>query len=572
MFPFAFVFSCLSPFLPLTTSPPADTPVAPGKTEAQKDTPALPQRNTGGTPVSSVAPVLPTLPDAQANGQSSPPAQETSRPAPASQTASQGAGPVSPAYYQPGSPTPPPLNRAGYQVFGTLRLREEDYNWFPANKANGAYTFLGGFARVGVSRATRTEDFVAEFAAPFLAGLPTQAIASGSAGSLGQGASYEGANHNQVASFYLKQGYVRFKNAGNPANTVRLGRFEATDGLETVSADPSLAWIKQNRIGQRLISPSIYTNIGRSFDGIQVVNNTRLRNITAAFLLPTRGNYDLNGWDTLSDIRLGYLAATYPQPGPHASGEGRLFALLYNDSRDGGVVKVDNRPLTNAQNQPVRAGDKGAITFLTLGGNYERVEPLGNGKVDGMVWGAGQMGRWGSLRHGAFAFVAEAGYQPPLPALKPWLRVGYNYYSGDGNANDAIHGTFTAPEYTSRTFARFPFFNQANLEDIFAQLLLRPTPRVSIRADAHGLRLAQSQDLWYSGNGAYEIHNFGFTGRPSNGHSNLANLYDISVDYQAYHALTLSLYFAYADGGDVISAIYRGHEATFAYAEATYHF
>ena len=491
---------------------------------------------------------------------------------PASQTAAPPDAAPQPAYYTSGSPTPPPLNRKGYQVFGTLRVREEDYNWFPATKANGAYTFFGGFLRAGVSRATRTEDVVAEFSAPFLAGLPTRAIAPGAEGSLGQGANYQNADHNQSAGFYLKQGFVRFKNAGNPANTVRLGRFEATDGLETVSADPSLAWIKQNRIGQRLISPSVYTNIGRSFDGIQAVNNTRLRNVSAMFVMPTRGNYDLNGWDTLADVRLGYLAATYPQLGPHASGEGRIFALLYNDSRDGAVVKVDNRPLINAQNQPVRSGDKGDISFLTLGGNYTRVEPLGNGRVDGLFWGAAQLGRWGSLRHGAFAFVAEAGYQPHFPALKPWLRVGYDYYSGDGSANNGIHGTFIAPEYTSRTFARFPFFDESNLKDMFAQLILRPTPRLTIRTDAHDLRLAQSQDLWYSGNGAYEIQNFGFTGRPSGGHSNLANLYDISIDYQAFHALTLSLYFAYADGGDVIKATYRGHEATFAYAEATYHF
>ncbi len=512
---------------------------------------------TPATPV-KVAPVKTEMPATQTTTTTAP------------QTTAPGA--ILPAYFSPGSATPPPLNCVGYQAFGTIRVREEDYNWFPAAKANGAYTFFGGFVRAGISRATRTEDVVVEFDAPFLAGLPTRAIASGAEGALGQGANYQNADHNQSAGFFLKQGYVRFKNAGNPNNTVRLGRFEATDGLETVSLDPSLTWIKQNRIGQRLISPSVYTNIGRSFDGIQAVNNTSGRNITAMFILPTRGNYDLNGWDTLADIQLGYLAATYPQSGPHASGEGRLFALLYNDGRDGKVVKVDNRPLTNAQNQPIRAGDTGDITILTLGGNYTRVEPLGNGKVDAMFWGAGQMGRWGSLRHGAFAFAAEAGYQPHFPVLKPWLRAGYNYYSGDGNPNDNIHGTFTAPEYTSRTFARFPFFNQANLEDLFAQVILRPDPRVSIRADAHSLRLAQSQDLWYSGNGAYEIRNFGFTGRPSNGHSNLANLYDISVDYQAYRALTLSLYFAYANGGNVISSVYRGHEATFAYAEATYHF
>ena len=473
----------------------------------------------------------------------------------------------------PGAPTPPPLRlNKGFVPFGTIRLREEDFNWFPATKANGAYSFLGGFARVGVARATRTDDVVVEFTAPFLVGLPTRAIAPAPEGMLGTGASYRDANHNQVAGFYLKNGYVRFKNVGSPANSVRLGRFEFSDGVETTSADASLAFLKQNRIGQRLLGPAGYTNAGRSFDGIQAVNNTRLRNLSVSAMMPTRGVYDLNGWDTLADIRVLYANAAYPQPGPHASGEGRLFAIYYEDVRDGAVVKTDNRPLATPAGVAVRTADKGNISIGTFGGNYERVEPLGDGKIDGLFWGAAQVGRWGALRQGAFAFAAEAGYQPKFPALKPWLRVGYNYFSGDGNNANGVHGTFIPLLPTTRQYARFPFFAEANLKDAFGQLILRPNPRLTLRTDVHSLRLADSHDLWYTGTGAGEIRNFGYAGRPSNGHSNLAMLYDISADYMPFKALTLSLYFAYADGGDVIKSIYRSTDATFAYAEATFHF
>ena len=467
----------------------------------------------------------------------------------------------------PGAPTPPPLQlNKGYKFFGTIRAREEDFNWFPATNANGAYSFLGGFARVGVARATRTEDVVAEFAAPFLAGLPTHAIAPAPQGMLGTGANYQDANHNQVAGFFLKNGYIRFKNVGSPANSVRLGRFEFSDGAETTAADSTVAYLKNNRISQRLLGSALYTNSARSFDGVQVVNNTRLRNLSVDAFMPTRGVYDLNGWDTLADIRVINANASFPQPGPHASGEGRLFAIYYEDVRDGAVVKVDNRPAAT------RATDKRDISIGTFGANYERVEPLGNGKVDGLFWGAAQVGRWGALRQGAFAFAAEAGYQPRFPALKPWLRVGYNYYSGDGNNANGVHGTFIPLLPTTRQYARFPFFAEANLKDAFGQLILRPNPRLTFRTDVHGLRLADSHDLWYTGTGAYEIHNFGYAGRPSNGHSNLAMLYDISADYLPIKALTLSLYFAYADGGDVIKSIYRSGDATFAYAEATFHF
>jgi len=44
---------------------------------------------------------------------------------------------------------------------------------------------------------------------------------------------------------------------------------------------------------------------------------------------------------------------------------------------------------------------------------------------------------------GAGMVDLEGGYQPKiLPALKPWLRGGYYYGSGDGNPNDNRHGTF----------------------------------------------------------------------------------------------------------------------------------
>ncbi|MGH9720872.1 MAG: hypothetical protein ACRD8O_11720 [Bryobacteraceae bacterium] len=37
----------------------------------------------------------------------------------------------------------------------------------------------------------------------------------------------------------------------------------------------------------------------------------------------------------------------------------------------------------------------------------------------------------------------EGGIQPKiLPRLKPWLRAGYYYGSGDGDAGDRKHGTF----------------------------------------------------------------------------------------------------------------------------------
>jgi hypothetical protein len=80
-------------------------------------------------------------------------------------------------------------------------------------------------------------------------------------------------------------------------------------------------------------------------------------------------------------------------------------------------------------------------------------------------WGVVQTGSWGDLAQRAGAFVGEAGWQPPVKVLKPWLSAGYSYGSGDGNPNDSHHGTFFQVLTTPRQYARFPFYNMMNNED-----------------------------------------------------------------------------------------------------------
>lgn len=69
----------------------------------------------------------------------------------------------------------------------------------------------------------------------------------------------------------------------------------------------------------------------------------------------------------------------------------------------------------------------------------------------------------------------EGGFQPNIwEGLRPWFRGGFFYSSGDGNANDSVHGTFFALLPTPRVYARFPFFNEMNKRDLFGEVVLRP--------------------------------------------------------------------------------------------------
>ena len=65
-------------------------------------------------------------------------------------------------------------------------------------------------------------------------------------------------------------------------------------------------------------------------------------------------------------INIAYAAVTGQLGREGHAGEWRVFALGYDDDRDG-VVKTDNRPLA------IRSADTGSISIGTYGGHYIRV-------------------------------------------------------------------------------------------------------------------------------------------------------------------------------------------------------
>lgn len=229
---------------------------------------------------------------------------------------------------------------------------------------------------------------------------------------------------------------------------------------------------------------------------------------------------------------------------------------------------TDNRPAA------FRAADIGKIEIATWGADYAHVFNTTNaGKFDFLVRGVVQTGSWGNLAQHAGAFVGEAGWQPHVKVLQPWLSAGYSYGSGDGNPNDSRHGTFFQVLTTPRQYARFPFYNMMNNEDLYGTLNLRPASKLALRSEVHTLRLANSSDLWYSGGGAFQPKTFGYPGRPSNGNRGLANVLDVSADYQFTRAFSTTFYYGHAWGKGVISAIYpKDANGQLIFLETNFHF
>jgi hypothetical protein len=461
-------------------------------------------------------------------------------------------------------PDTQPIQLGSVTFSGSIRERYEVWNWFEPPSGNNLYSYSGTVVRFGFSQKREHYDWNIEFEAPILLGLPNNAVHPPPLGQYGLGGSYYAANDNtqNTAFIFPKQAFFRVK---GEHSSLRMGRMEFTDGSEVTPKDPTLASLKTERIDQRLLGNFGFSDVMRSFDGLQYAYSNGSWTFTALSTIPTRGVFQVDGWGWVK-TPVTYVALTKQADFGNSHAEWRIFGIYYNDDRP--VVKTDNRSAA------AKATDLGGINIGTYGGHFILSSPTSAGTFDLLGWGVLQNGSWGELTQRSGAATIEGGWQPTFwDRVHPWIRGGYYYSTGDGNSTDNTHGTFFAILPTPRLYARFPFFNSMNNTDLFAEVMLRPTKKFTIRSDVHGLWLSNKNDLWYTGGGAFQPWTFGFNGRTSNGETSLATLYDISGDYKFKHGISLGLYFGYAIGGEVIKKIYpTNSNGALGYTELNYRF
>ncbi len=448
-------------------------------------------------------------------------------------------------------------------LIASERLRGEFVDWFrPRTGAPGAhrYDFIASQLRAGFSLVLPHVQLTLVAQDTRIGNLPDDASLPPPVGNLGPGAVYyANTRRSTQGEPFLKLGFLTLRQSGV---TATVGRYEYRDGLETLPGDPALATLKRTRIAERLVGPFEFTHITRSFDGGRITYDRPGWNVTAMGARPTRGGFEVSASPEL-DITLAGAALTLKRVPMAPPADVRLFYLCYRDGRDG-VLKVDNRPL------PIRTADHAPIALHTVGGHALTVVDLGPGRLDCLGWAALQIGDWGADDDRGWAYAVETGYQIPALVAAPWLRIGYDRSSGDGDPNDRHHHTFFQLLPTVRTYAQLPFYNLMNTADAFAELLLTPHPIVNVRADYHWLRLSDGSDLWYSGGGATNDHLFGYAGSPANGRHGLAEVVDLSVTVQLVQQLALGTYYGHAFGGDVVHQTFAGTGANYGFVELVY--
>jgi hypothetical protein len=459
-----------------------------------------------------------------------------------------------------------PIKPGSVTVTGSLRSRLYDWDWFQPASGNNSYLYSGNILRLEFSESRDTWHWNAEFAVPFLLGLPSNATGTGPQQG-GLGSNYLSANGGaqNAAMIFPKQLYLRPEGiAGERGHSLQIGRFEFLDGSEVSPKNATVAVLKNTRVNERLIGNFGWSDVGRSFDGVHYSYSKAAENVSFVTAIPTRGVYQTDGWGW-NRVGLGYGSYTHECSGRHAA-DTRLFVIDYDDWRH--ILKTDNRPLA------ARRADFDNLRILTFGSHSLHAIETSAATFDFLVWGAAQTGRGGVQKQRAGAINIEGGLQPKiLPRIKPWPRAGYSWSSGDNNPSDNTHGTFFQLLPAPRPYARVPFFNMMNNVDRFGMVTLLPHAQVTVSSEFHALRLSDANDLWYSGGGVFQPWTFGYSGRSTSGKQSLGNLYEASVEYRAKCWFTFTAYAGYTQGLAAMEQIYpNGKDGRFGYREVFYRF
>lgn len=437
----------------------------------------------------------------------------------------------------------------GARMTTSMRSRGESWHWFDGGDA-GDYVFGATVPRLAIFFEHPRLAWRVEGVMPSFLGLPSDAVAAAPLGQLGLGGNYAAANSNRTSltSAVLRQAWVEWRPRGA---ALRGGRFEFSDGAERAARTPAMTTLKATRVSQRLIGPFGFSHVGRSTDGVTARVSRGGLGALAMVARPTSGVFNAREAGRTLDIDLAYGALTSGSTiGTSGEWDLRLFGATYRDRR--GLVATDSR------SSSARQLDSREVEVTTGGAHSVVVTQVGSALADALVWGAIQRGRWGTLPHHASALAVEGGVQWPKGRWAPWLRAGGYRASGDRRPGDARHETFFQLLPTPRIYARFPFYNGMNTEELFAHLTLRPSKRVVGRVGVNALRLTESGDLWYAGGGAFDDRSFGYAGRPSNGERSLGRVADGSIEWKPRRWLAVEGYLATNWGNAVAARTYAG--------------
>ena len=457
----------------------------------------------------------------------------------------------------PAGVTPAAASSTFTPVFRNV-TRVEAWSFFepPPGGGDPDYTFVANRLLVGFRQNGVRHELNGTLQYVQFGGLPTDAIGPGA---LGTGANYFDHNRQTApGTVYVKTLNLLLKDTARGLS-LRAGRMAYASGGEAASGDAAIESVKRMRLDSRLIGEFEWSLYQRSFDGVRGDWAASGVQLTGAALWPTQGGFEEHANASLRQVRVLSLAATFKPAAIVRRTEIQAFAHHYRDDRE-----VTGRP--DNSGRPVTAAD---ISFLTTGAHAVGSYPVGDGSVDVLMWGALQRGAWYESDQRAGAIALEGGYQWAGARWRPWLRAGWNRSSGDDDPSDDAHGTFVPPLPTARKYSLSTAYTFMNLDDLFVQVIVRPRPGLTLRADLHRLHLAERADRWYAGSGATRRTGsiFGYAGRVSGGADDLGTMAETSADWTITRRWSVNGYVGRLVAGDAVRATFAGDRLLFGYLE-----
>ena len=381
--------------------------------------------------------------------------------------------------------------------------------------------------------------------------LDLDSTASGAAGLYRGNAQRAGSN--SIQSFRLRQLFGEARLDAN--NWLRVGRQDLKNASAISYKEGNWKYLKNKRLGQRLVGGVGWTHGERSYDGVsaRMEQGGHVLHLYAAE--PTTGVFEIDrGYKRQKDVIFGGLDWTVERGTWIDNTELSAFFIGYSDDRN--ALHFSKRKF-----MPTILGE---IEVYTVGFSSLGVYPVGPGNLDLTLWAAFQTGKYVDLfattlagvrrlDHSAWAGIVEVGYQLPDVWGKPWLRTGVNFATGDHDSTDGNHNTFFNLLPTNHLYYGYAdAVAFSNLVDLLVQLKLSPLPKLGVELVFHQFWLYTQDDTRYFGSGAFAKNSLGYGRSASNGATNVGQEIDFVMNYKVNKHLGLMAGVAHLFGGKVL--------------------
>lgn len=387
------------------------------------------------------------------------------------------------------------------------------------------------------------------------------------------------AGTSDPTTFKLSQLFAEAR--GGHGSWARLGRQylhtrparlrERAEEAQAKASEPpeAVSWkfVERERLSRRLLGSVDWSHAARAYDGASAGVTLADQHLLQAYVYqPTTGVYDLTGgYEFQSGVIVGGLDWKALRGAWLENTEVGAFFIGYSDDRDAATV----------------AGLEGDIEVYTLGASWLGVYPMGPGQFDVLAFGAFQFGDYvdtgpssgmKNRNQLAGAFIAEVGYRFPALWASPWVRVGFNYASGDGNLDDDDRSTFFNLLPSNHSY--YGYADQLalqNLLDLLVQVKIVPSERIHLEFTYHRFWLDESADFRWSGTGAFDRTSLGYLRNPSNGSEDVGHEFDLVILAPLEDGVTVSAGYSAMLGGEVF-ALRADSNLDFAYVEMAFEY